>query len=164
MKLMPLMLLPLLVVGCSDITASDSLTEVNDVSFPAPPAAAAGIVVSTDQIVPLDISSPVNELQKHGTLSLNVEENSLQGDISFIRHITLDLTTADLPDLVLVDTDVNSTASYNNFPLLVSGDAMLPYLANPCGLHFTISGSIPAEGVSLSSKIVMSVSEEVKGL
>src|ERR1700678_2672074 len=101
MKLMPLLLLPLLVVGCVDATASDTLTEVNDVSFPAPPAAAAGIVVSTDQIVPLHISSPVNELQKHGTLSLNVEENSLQGDISYLTHITLDLTTADLPDLVL---------------------------------------------------------------
>lgn len=165
MKLLPLMLLPLLVVGCVDMTASTTMTEENQLSFPAPPPAAVGFSATVDQVATLDIANAIDELQKHGTLHLNVEENSLIGDISFLHHIQVDLTTPGFPDLTLVDTDVNSPSPYNNFPLLVSGDQMLPMLAaSPCGLHFTITGNIPADGVSLTSKLVLDVSEEVKGL
>jgi hypothetical protein len=165
MKFLPMILPLFLIAGCVDMTAETSLVEENQLSFPAPPAAAAGLPVSVDQIATLDIANVVDELQTHGELHLVVSQNSLQGDISFLNHIELDLTSPGFPDLVLVDTDVSSSSTNNNFPLLVSGDQMLPMLAaNPCGLYFTITGTIPTDGASLVSTLVLNVSEEVRSL
>jgi hypothetical protein len=161
MKLSKLFLASLLfAVGCVSGTATETVKLDNTVSFSGSPLP-VGVQGTLEQTAPVDVSNAVSKLEKYGTLNVSVDQNTITGDISFLTHVKIALENQ-TASVVVCDTDINTTNTVNNFPVSASGQQLLSILSDSnADLHFWITGSVPNNGATLESTIVISVSDSV---
>jgi hypothetical protein len=164
-------LLPLLFLGCVNLTASDSVSVEQSVSIPVPGfTVPAGLTIPAEtlptQSVQVDFSDVISHLNNVGTPSFAVEESQVSSpDLSFFGHIEIDCGS-----LTLIDADVPSGVSSAQFPVLASDEQVLNCFSVPTTLSFTLtttplSGSVPAQSMMLDYTLVLLASETVnKGL
>ena len=165
-------LLPIALMGCVSLSASDTVS-INE-TVPPIDFVGATIPVGTTlppetmptQQVPVDVSDIVSKLNSLGSTSFTVTESQISGDMSFISNIEVDLITETMGTLVFIKSPVNSSAMVNQFPVLISSQQLLNALSDQATLEFTLmtnplSGSVPAQTLSLNYTLVLNTTESV---
>ena len=118
MKFIVPVLLSLLSFGCVSGTASDNVSATESMSF-AGATQLAGLlpttcqpgspVFSTTQTTDFDISNPLQQLQKQGSLSVSFDTNTLSGNLTDFKHASIYIyNDGDTPEL-LTQTDFTPT-------------------------------------------------------
>lgn len=82
--------------GCVNGTISDDVSISESIPVPAATPLMTGAVQLPSQSFSFDVSGPISDLTKLGTLSLAVKHNALYGaDTSVVQHVVIDIAPKD---------------------------------------------------------------------
>ena len=169
-----LFLLPFLLLGCIQGTASDTIVKTTEISIPLPqipvmlPSGFTLPPTTVDQTEPVDISSTISDIQKIGVPSMTITQNHVHasvGDFSFFQEIKITATPDGGSPITVADmilTPMQQVSTDLDVPVLVTGDQLLTmFAAGNVSLDFilTVGGAPPpsTDGISMVSTIGMDV-------
>lgn len=166
----------LAMAACTNGQAEVNVLETNVASFAAPSpeqvalaqaVSQAGLTMSTDGHVTFDIHNDLKSLGDLGSISADVQENTLSGaELGALQHIHLEIAPADgsLPSIVVSDVDIASGSTTVPLPLLVSSDTLLKYLGEgKIDLHFWVTGTLPSTSFQLTHTIAARLAVATSG-
>lgn len=154
-------ILSLLLVGCANVSVTEpSICDTQGLSqLPIVPNANVPALSFSEQV---DLSGPIVKLGYFGdNISLTVTQLSLSGDVSWVRHVEVDMSTVTLPNQVVVSSDVSGDDTLN-LPVTLSEDTFYQYLSSgPVTLTFTLVGeNVPTQVPTLIGDFCVSASEQ----
>jgi len=148
-------LIGLFTISCVSATASDDITKTQEFTFTGAPVGLPGFDQTIDQSIPVDVHEALQSLKDIGDVNLSILSNSLSGDLAWVHHVKLTVSTKDKPDLLLSDMDVQATTSVN-VPFLVGGNELADYLGSgETSFHFWMTGSVPVGDVKMTHTITL---------
>lgn len=167
MKTLSAILLLLCASSCVSATVSDTVSATETLTLPGSPLGAGLGTTTYDTIVPVDVHSALSDLQKEGTISVSVLQNTLTAtvDLGFVQSVSVTIQPQDgsLPALTLSQYTSTGGGNTINLPLTLDTGTITTYLAEGgTNLHFYFTGTIPPADVPLTYTLGASVSDSVK--
>ena len=149
--------------ACTNGQGEVDVTSTHTATFPGAPAAVAGLPIAdadmtTEADVTVNVKSELDSLDGIGALSAVISENAVSGaNLAVVEHITVTIATLDghMPAATFADVAVPSGSTSIELPAMMSGTDVLGYLKEgQVVLHFTLTGKIPEQPITLTHTLV----------